>query len=333
MRIAITGEKGFIAKNLASKIENLGHEFVTLGNSEYANNNMQFTESGEVCVYRNNSTEWSKLFNHLNIDVIVHNAAIVWTDVVALNPEEAINTNVLGTKIITSAANTSNILNVYIGTTVIYDTYLYQDTEISESSAIFPRTDYAIQKYAGEMIVRNTAKEWLVMRPLFAYGGIGDMNSLISKTLYSIANNIDNIDMFLDPEKIKDYMHVEDFCYAVMQAINSSVRNDHFNVSAQNPYTTLEIIKMIENVTDTDITAKSNKIKWYPETDYLGNHRLTNKKFIDAFVYYKNRFLKEGIKEAWNEIKNANDEEYNPLKHLDEAKQRDIDLTKFFPKN
>ena len=64
--------------------------------------------------------------------------------------------------------------------------------------------------------------------------------------------------MFLDPEKIKDYMHVEDFCYAIMQAINSSVRNDHFNISAQNPYTTLEIIKMIENVTDTNITEKSN---------------------------------------------------------------------------
>ena len=332
MRIAITGEKGFIAKNLANKIKSLGHEFITLDNSEYANNNMLFTESGEVCVHSNNSAEWSKLFNHLDVDVIVHNAAIVGTDVVALNPVEAISTNVLGTKTITTAANTSNILNVYIGTTVIYDTYLYQDEEITEESIIFPRTDYAVQKYAGEMIVRNTAKEWLVMRPLFAYGGHGDMNSLISKTLYAIANDIDNIDMFLDPDKIKDYMHVEDFCYAVMQARNSNVRNEHFNISAQNPHSTMEIVKMIDQITGVN-TSQSSKLNWHPKTDYLGNHRLSNKKFIDTFAYSASRFLKAGIKDAWDDIKSTASEEFNPLKHLNEAKQRDIDLTTFFPKD
>ena len=41
---------------------------------------------------------------------------------------------------------------------------------ILEDSNIFPRTNYAVQKYAGEMLVRNNAKEWLVTRPLFAYG-------------------------------------------------------------------------------------------------------------------------------------------------------------------
>lgn len=333
MRIAITGEKGFIAKNLAKKIHMLGHEFITLDNSSYAVKNMKYTPTGEVCVYRNSANEWSALFNELDLDVIVHNAAVVGTDVVALNPKDAINTNVLGTKNITDAANSSKILNVFIGTTVIYDTYLYQDSEIDESSVIHPRTDYAVQKFAGEMTVRNTAKNWLVMRPLFAYGGIGDMNSLISKTLYAIANDVNGIDMFLDPDKIKDYMHVEDFCYAVIQAIKSEVRNEHFNVSAQNPHTTSEIVMMIENVTGVEILQNSNKVKWYPKTDYLGNHRLSNKKFISHFDYSISRFLKEGIKEAWKEIKSANDKSFNPLKHLDEAKERDIDLTKFFPKD
>jgi dTDP-glucose 4,6-dehydratase len=259
----------------------------------------------------------------------VHNAAVVGTDVVALNPVDAIKTNVLGTKIITEAANLAGILNVYIGTTVIYDTYMYQSTEITEDSVIYPRTDYAIQKYAGEMIVRNNAKKWLVMRPLFAYGGLGDMNSLISKTLYGITNNVKNIDMFLDSTKIKDYMHVEDFCSAVIQAINSNVRNEHFNISAQNPMSTLEIISTIQ-----DITGKylEDTIKWYPNTDYLGNHRLSNKKFIKYFGDINFKCLKQGIKEVWNEI-NSNKSGFNPLKYLEEAKEKDIDLTKFFPKD
>jgi dTDP-glucose 4,6-dehydratase len=330
MRIGITGEKGFIAKNLSKAIEAQGHEFVSLDNSEYANNNMWNTDTGEVCVYSNNSASWSKLFNNLDIDVIIHNAAIVGTDVVALNPEEAINTNVLGTKTITSAANASNIMNVYIGTTVIYDTYKYQESEITEVSKIYPRTDYAIQKYAGEMIVRNNADNWLVARPLFAYGGIGDMNSLISKSLYAIKNKIKNVDMFLDPEKIKDYMHVEDFCFGVMTLINSNIINEDFNITAANPYSTLEIVNMIEEVSGQSL---DEYIKWYPETDYLGNHRLSNEKFQKFVGFTKTRFLKEGISQAWKSINSLDDSSmYNPLKYLNEAKEKDIDLKAFFPK-
>lgn len=328
MRVAITGEKGFIARNLAVEISNQGHKFVSLDNSVYANETMIYTEGGEVCVHSNTVESWVNFFDELELDVIVHNAAVVGTDVVALNPEDAVNTNVLGTKIITEAANISGLLNVYFGTTVIYDTYSYQESDIFESSIVYPRTDYAVQKYAGEMIVRNNAKEWLVARPLFAYGGEGDMNSLIAKSLFGVKNNIENIDMFLNPEKIKDYMHVEDFCANVLSLINSNIRNEDFNITACNPYSTLEIISMIEEISGTSL---ENVIKWHPETDYLGNHRLTNKKFVDFMKYSQSRTLKDGIRQSWDSIKDASDS-YNPLVHLNQAKSQDIDLKQFYPK-
>jgi len=328
MRIGITGEKGFIATNLATQIEKNNHTFVSIDN--YTQNNSMYhkQETGETCVYLNDENDWYNLFTELKLDVIVHNAAVVGTDVVALNPNHAIMTNVLGTKNITTAANKAGILNVYIGTTVIYDTEKYQEEEITEESLINPKTDYAIQKYAAEMIVRNNSKEWLVMRPLFAYGGEGDMNSLISKSLYAIKNNIEEVDIFLNPSKIKDYMHVNDFCMSIIKAIDSEVRNEHFNVSAQNPYMTHEIISMIEEVTGHSL---NKTIKWHEETDYLGNHRLTNKKYLDIIGYDFVSDLKEGIYNSWNSIKNANDT-FNPLKHLQEAKEKNIDLTSHFPK-
>ena len=328
-RIAITGEKGFIAKNLAIEISKQGHEFISLDNSAYANEFMSFTDTNEVCVHSNTIEQWTELFDDLDLDVIVHNAAVVGTDVVALNPEAAMLTNILGTKKITEAANISGQTVVYTGTTVIYDTYKYQNAEIQEESKIFPRTDYAIQKYAGEMIVRNNAKEWLVTRPLFAYGGEGDMNSLIAKSLYAIKNEIKNVDMFLNPEKIKDYMHVEDFCYSVVKLIDSKIRNVDFNITAANPYSTLEIVNMIEEVTDRSL---SEYIKWHPETDYLGNHRLSNQKFIEFMGFAKTRMLKAGIRQSWHSIQNAS-EGYNPLKHLNEAKENNVNLKDYFPTN
>lgn len=327
MKIGITGEKGFIAKNLAKEIERLGHTFVSLDNSDYAKSCMNFTVSGEVCVFNNTVENWSSLIKNLNLDVIVHNAAVVGTDVVALNPDDSVMTNVLGTRKITEAANIANILNVYMGTTVIYDTFLYQEKNITEDSVIFPRTDYAVQKYAGEMFVRNNAKNWLVTRPLFAYGGEGDMNSLIAKSLYGIKHKKSNIDMFLSPEKIKDYMHVEDFCRGVMMLVDSNVRNDHFNITAENPFNTLEIVNKIEEVSGQSLEGV---VKWHETTDYLGNHRLSCDKFKSAVGDLNARTLSEGIRQSWQSIKDSG-EDYNPLKYLEEAKEKEFDLLAHYP--
>lgn len=331
MRIAITGEKGFIAQNLIEEInqDSRDTEFVSLDNSSYADANMIYTTNNEVCVHSNSESAWSDLFRELDIDCIIHNAAVVGTDVVALNPSESIMTNVLGTQNITNAANQCNILNMYIGTTVIYDTYKYQDSMIKEDSDIFPRTHYAVQKYAGEMTVRNSAKEWLVMRPLFAYGGVGDPNSLIAKSLYSAKNN-KNIDMFLDPLKKKDYMHVSDFCDAVINAVTSDIRNQDFNVSVENPYTTQKIVELMSEVCGHDIASL---LKWRPETDYLGNHLLSCNKFSNAIGFTNDPVdIELGIKFVWDAINNDSSQ-YNPLRFLEEAQDKNLDLLDFFPKS
>ena len=325
MRIAITGENGFIAKNLAKEINaDFLKTFVSLTDDK---NLKEKLETGEPCVYRNTEDEWYQAFIDNQLDVIVHNAAVVGTDVVALNPDHSIMTNVLGTQRITNAANRAGILNVYIGTTVIYDTTKYQEVPITEESDIHPRTLYAAQKYAGEMFVRNSSDNWLVMRPLFAYGGEGDMNSLIAKSIYACLSD-KQVKMRLDPTKFKDYMHVSDFCRAIMVAIESNVRNEHFNVAANQPYNTQGIVDMIHRRTK----IQPNKIiKWHPETDYLGHHILSSEKFESFFGLLKKIPLYEGIKMSWNSIQDAGSD-YNPLKYLEQAKESNTDLVNFFPK-
>jgi len=327
MRIAITGEDGFIASNLINKIIDFDHSFVSLKKHAYFLSS-RLSDTNEPCVHSNTEENWYRTFTTLDIDVIVHNAAIVGTDVVALNGKDSNLTNIYGTQVITNAANRAGILNVYIGTSVIYDTKIYQDKEITEESVVFPRTLYAIQKHAGEMIVRNTAKEYLVIRPLFAYGGEGDMNSLIAKSMFAVKNNIEKVDMFLDPEKIKDYMHVMDFCHAIMTAVDSNIRNNDYNVSANNPYKTSIIIDKVQSHINADL---SNILKWHKETDYLGNHRLSSDKFRKDFDWKNQISFDEGIAISWKSIQNSSDD-YNPLKYLEQAKESNINLKNFFPK-
>ena len=55
MRFAITGEMGFIATNLANTIQEAGHTFVSLLDTNISLNSIA---TGEPCVYNNTEKEW-----------------------------------------------------------------------------------------------------------------------------------------------------------------------------------------------------------------------------------------------------------------------------------
>ena len=323
MKVFVTGEAGFIGRNLPASFEKLGHEVVS-GLSA----NMRSTTKGEPCVHRNSKRQWVDFFKKNDIEVVVHNAAVVGTDVVALNQQESTLTNVMGTHNICQAAKECDIPVCYMGTSVIYDTPNYQDRPITETSDINPSTFYGAQKLSGEYVVKSTAKEWLIMRPLFAYGGVGDMNSLIAKTFYGYKNKEDAIDMFLDASKAKDYMHVEDFCDAVALACHEGLWGNDYNVSAEEPLKTWQIIEKMSGVCGYDLEYI---LKWHPETDYLGNHILTSKKFREKTGWSPKNTFDKGLIKSWRSILSA-DSSYNPLSHLQEAREKGVDLNQFFPK-
>ena len=51
MKIAVTGESGFIGRNLPKSIEKFGHEFVSL--NDYTNFVSRRPRTNEPCVYNN----------------------------------------------------------------------------------------------------------------------------------------------------------------------------------------------------------------------------------------------------------------------------------------
>ena len=295
-------------------------EFVT-----GANTNLNYHKAGEPCVHKNDLYAWKEFFKAKKVDVIIHNAATVGTDVVALDPKNSTLTNVQGTYNIARAAKHCGIPVCYIGTTVIYDTKKYQKAKIKEASQTSPHTLYGCHKLCGEDIIKSQTKKWMIIRPLFAYGGVGDMNSLIAKSIYGALNEKKNIDMFLDPTKIKDYMHVNDFCDAVLLAIYRNMWGQDWNIAAETPLMTGEIVKIIEAVTRHNL---ENVIKWHPMTDYLGNHMLTSKKFRLQSGWAPKISMELGIQMSFDSILKS--QGYNPLKYLEAARKRKVDLTEFY---
>ena len=328
-KVFITGEKGFIGTNLSKRAIINGYEVVSgiHNTNEDAAFVSQFTTSkSEPCIHRNSEEAWQKFFEINEIDIIIHNAAVVGTDVVALNSKESTLTNVQGTFNICRAAKKCGIPVCYMGTTVIYDTPKYQQTAIVENSDRGPHTFYGCQKLAAEEIVKSHSSKWMIVRPLFAYGGEGDMNSLIAKTIYAKLNGIEKIQMFLDPTKIKDYLHVNDYCDGVFACIRTEkCWNNDFNIAAETPLVTGEIIELMEKVCGQKF---ADVIEWLPQTEYMGNHILSGEKVRKYTGWSPKISLEQGIKMSFESILKS--EGYNPLQFLEEAKQKNINLIEYF---
>jgi dTDP-4-dehydrorhamnose reductase len=326
VRVLVTGEKGFIGRNLPKSFEKWGHSVVPIINSDIVT---EKTSVGEPCVHKNSEDAWRDELVSNSIDLVVHNAAIVGTDVVALYPKESTLTNVSGTYTISRAANAAGVPVCYMGTTVIYDTAKYQNSSIVEDSKRGPSTYYGALKLAGEETIRSLCKEWMIIRPLFAYGGIGDMNSLMAKTFYAEVNDVYDIDMFLDPGKTKDYMRVEDYCDAVALACHLGIWGDDYNVAAETPHNVGKIVEVMSDVCCSDL---SKRIKWHPKTDYLGNHILSSEKFRNRTGWEPKFSLRDGLDASWDSISDpfARDESYDPLQYLKHAKTKGIDLTEHY---
>ena len=117
-KVFITGERGFIGTNLAKRAKQNGFQFIS-GihelNEDAAFVSQFTTEKGEPCVHRNSETAWKAFFEVNEIDYIIHNAAVVGTDVVALNSKESTLTNVQGTFNICRAAKKCGIPVCYMG--------------------------------------------------------------------------------------------------------------------------------------------------------------------------------------------------------------------------
>jgi len=330
MRAFLTGEKGFIAKNL---IRVAGNRIAFLNNEMNQPNEFCSNGKGEIDFTSPLGMHVLKTeLKAFGCNVIIHNGATVGTDVCGLNPRDAVTNNVYGTYNIATLAKELNIPVVYIGTTVIYDTQRLQEKWITEQSRIFPRTLYATTKYEGELIIRAYCQEsrYCILRPLFCYGGEGDMNSLIAKSIFNdVTDRKRHFKIFLDPAKIKDYMHVDDFCEAIVTAAcfpHISMSNDDFNIAAESSISTYKIVSKIAQYANVDV----NYIQWVPETDYLGNHRVSSLKFKDATAgnWYAKIGLSEGIKMVKDAMidKSMQGSTYNPFRHLDMIEKNNINI-------
>ena len=281
MKILLTGSRGSIGTNLIPFLKEKEHDVV-----EIISDVRDYTSLRKEILYQR------------NVDWVVHLAAIVNTVTCDLAGRNAYEVNVTGTHNVAELAKEIKAKYCYFSTTAIYRPGV---EPIMEDSPKDPATLYGFTKYMGELtskfLYKNDEENLLIVRPCFAFGGVDD-HSIGSKIVKSGFFN-EPLNIQLDPEKKKDYMHVRNLSEAIEKLLVNNIVGD-YNISYGEPIQFKEIIKKVEDMGLKPI------IYCRPELDYMGNHVVNNDKLKSVIDWKPTITLDEGLSKVYENLKNNN---------------------------
>ncbi len=148
----VTGGAGFIGSNIVSHLVSLGHQVRVLDNFCYGSaDNLPDVAD----LIRGDASDMDTVCKAVcDVDYVLHQAAIAPVPDSIKDPLGTHRANLTGTLNVLEASRKSSVKKlVFASSAAIYGNG--SDAAISEGCTVDPLSPYAVQKYAGELYVKN----------------------------------------------------------------------------------------------------------------------------------------------------------------------------------
>jgi dTDP-glucose 4,6-dehydratase len=178
------------------------------------------------------------------------------------NPDDFIRTNVAGTLVMLDASRrhvrtlerpwSEQFRFLHVSTDEVYGS-LGPTGKFSETTPYAPNSPYAASKAAADHLVRSYVHTYglpaVVTNCSNNYGPYQHPEKLIPLT---ILNALDGraLPIYGDGTNVRDWLHVEDHCAALLAVIQRGRPGEHYNVGADNEQPNLAIVDTICDVLD-----------------------------------------------------------------------------------
>jgi dTDP-glucose 4,6-dehydratase len=252
MKYLVTGGSGFIGSNFIhrcieqdknSTIINLdamltGSNILNIKNLK--NRNYKFVK-GNICD--------QKLMNKLvsKVDYVINFAAESHVDRSIKNAKPFITSNIIGVHtILESIRNNKKVKLIHISTDEVYGEILKKRS--SEHDELNPSNPYSASKASSEMLIKSYKKTFdidvKITRCTNNYGPKQYAEKLIPRTIISALNDVP-IPIHGDGSAIRQWIHVNDHCDAILKIISKWQKSLVYNISSDNEITNLVLVKKI----------------------------------------------------------------------------------------
>ena len=257
--VLVTGGAGFIGSNLVRYLRRERPEWtvVNLDKLTYAGNLESVADlrhdPGHLFVRGDIANP--ELVEHLceqhGVEAILNLAAESHVDRSILGPGIFVETNVSGTQVLLEAARRAGVRRfVQVSTDEVYGS-LGAQGRFSESSPLQPSSPYSASKAAADLLAlayhRTFGLDVIVTRCSNNYGPCQFPEKLIP---LMIANALDGrkLPVYGDGMHVRDWIHVEDHCAALLAALERGKAGEVYNVGSDNEWPNLHIVQELLHI-------------------------------------------------------------------------------------
>ncbi len=280
MRILITGGAGFIGSAVVRMAIAKGHTIFNIDKLTYAANlenlkdisdhqNYSFLQT-DIC----DAKRLNDVFDSFKPDAVLHLAAESHVDRSIDGPDAFIQTNIIGTyTLLTAARNHYENLPIerknefrfhHVSTDEVYGDLDIDDPPFEEITAYDPSSPYSASKAASDHLVRAWGHTYglpiLITNCSNNYGPCQFPEKLIPVVILKALHE-KPIPVYGSGDNIRDWIYVDDHADALLTVLEKGTVGSTYNIGGNNERTNLELVQAICELMDAKFPNRKDSYK------------------------------------------------------------------------
>ena len=292
-KILITGGAGFIGSAVIRHlIDNTNHSVINVDKLTYAGNLESLTsiensdryifEQVDICDAR----EVKRVFNEQQPDIIMHLAAESHVDRSIDDPDEFIQTNIVGTYVLLKEARNyweslkgdkkDGFKFHHVSTDEVYGGLEGTEEDgFTEKTSYAPSSPYSAAKASSDHLVRAWQRTYkfptLITNCSNNYGPYQFPEKLIPLIILNALEGKD-LPIYGNGKQIRDWLYVDDHARALLHVALTGKIGETYNIGGHNELQNIEVVKTICCILDELVPSKLDSIDRYEQLiTYVGD--------------------------------------------------------------
>lgn len=233
MKILITGGSGLLGQYLNLELSK-NFDILTLFHSETGN----CIDYNSIQLDITNSNNIGSVINLYRPEIVIHTAAIADPIISnSMDPALVYKTNVTATKTIAELCDKFSAKLVYISTDLVYAGY--RGSMLKEDAKLIPASLYAETKLMGELKIKETFNNFLILRTALLYGfGMGNKKNHFQQMCDNFKNNRP-VKLFYD--QFRSPLSLREAARIISGLARSVINNEVINLGGNERTSRLEL--------------------------------------------------------------------------------------------
>jgi len=304
MKLLITGGLGFIGSNFILKLltESNEYEIINIDAELHGadkNNLLEIQDHEKYEFVKGNITN-RRLMEELitKCDAVVNFAAESFVDRSINNADPFLVSNIRGAFTILDIITKQKKRMLQISTDEVFGSL--SSGTANEQFSLNPSNPYSATKAAAELLIKSYINTYdtdvVITRCTNNYGPRQFYEKLIPKIII-LANQSKKIPIYGKGRNIRDWIHVDDHCNAVLLSLLKGKSGESYNISANNEIDNLKIVQKILSLMNKSEDL-INFVEDRPGHDY--RYSMTSKKISNELGWNIKTNFDDGLKNTIN---------------------------------